>query len=339
MRLRTKYVLSTGGLMAAAVSGGLLIGYGWGAAPQGGVPVVVYLAAAVLLLLLLCTIVWIIAEIATGRIKLVLHATNRMLRLAKYLPIHIRGRDEFAELANLINELAGEWIRGLEARNQLVSDAAHELRTPVAILRGHLETMLKGATELKRENLVSLLDETKRMARLIQELQQLSLAESGRLNLERSWVDLSSMLGEVADIFMVEAEEKGISLNCGEPLDCEVYCDYSRIKQVLINLIGNAIQYTPERGTIDIRQSLREDGSIRIEIADTGSGIPSEKLPYIFHRFYRVDDSRSRSAGGTGLGLAIAKQFIVAHGGQLEVFSAEGKGTLFMMTLPAFPDV
>jgi two-component system, OmpR family, sensor histidine kinase BaeS len=244
--------------------------------------------------------------------------------------------DELTVLADTINELAERLTQGEEVRNQLVMDVAHELRTPVAIIRGHLETMLKGAEELKPENLLLLLDETKRMSRLIQEMRDLNLAESGRLQLDRMWVAFGELVGEIVSIMESEAELKGISLRlCGD-WEGEVYCDVPRVKQVLVNLIGNAIRYVPEGGKVEVSYRY-DEGNVRIQISDNGEGIAPEHLPYLFKRFYRVEASRNRQSGGTGLGLAIAKEFIEAHGGDVEVSSQVGEGTTFEIALPVYP--
>jgi len=247
-----------------------------------------------------------------------------------------RAEVEIRLLTESFNRLKAELTQGEELRNRLVADVAHELRTPVAIVRGHLEMIVDGAGECKREQLVPLLDETKRISRLIQDLQDLNLAEAGRLTLDRSWVQFVPMVEEIISFLEVEAEAKSIALNIEGTGDGELYCDVTRIKQVLINLIGNAVRYTPKGGRIEVRY-LYANGEVTVSVSDNGPGIAPEKLPYIFKRFYRAEHSRSRSSGGTGLGLAIAKQFAEVHGGTLEAFSKVGEGTTFTMTLPVYP--
>lgn len=252
-------------------------------------------------------------------------------------PIRTAGsRDEIDDIARSVNKLNSQLTEGEELRNRLVADVAHELRTPIAILRGHLETILSGAVDLDRDHLIPLLDETKRMSRLIQDMQDLNLAEAGKLTLDRSWAPFGSTLEEIVAILEIEAEAKSISLRLEGEDDRELYGDIPRIKQVFINLIGNAIRYTPEGGQVGVRyRSL--DGQMIVTVSDNGPGIAPESLPYIFKRFYRVESSRNRLSGGTGLGLAIAKQFVEIHGGTIGVESEPGIGTTFTVSLPIYP--
>jgi len=313
MTLRTVISCWIGGLSIIVVIIATAIGYGMGIAPKSEQHFIIYLTAELLLIIVSLSLAVLAGKLIAIRIKEMIAKESAAMQAE-------RSQEE-------------------EARNQLISDAAHELRTPVTILRGHMETMLAGAQEMNRESLLPLLDETKRMTRLIQELQQLNLAEAGRLTLDRSWISFQVLLNEVLDIFSAEAEEKNMELQYIGANHSEVYCDPIRIKQVLINLIGNAIRYASEKGKVCVRCENMENGYIRVEIEDDGPGIPHDNLPYLFHRFYRVDNSRNRSVGGTGLGLAIAKQFVEAHGGILSVSSEIGVGTVFVIQLPMFPDL
>lgn len=244
--------------------------------------------------------------------------------------------EDFDEIFKAIQQLQKELNKGEEQRNRMIADVAHELRTPLSILKGQLETIIEGAAPLTKENLYPLLDETTRMSKLIQDLRQLSLAESGHLKLVRSWVRFDQLIDEITAFLQVEAEEKSIDLQIIGNSDCEVYCDVPRLKQVFINLIGNAIRYTDLNGKVQVQIEKRND-KIHIFITDSGQGIPHEYLPYIFQRFVRVEQSRNRNYGGMGLGLAIAKEFIVAHGGDISVDSEVGVGTMFSIQLPIFP--
>ncbi|HEU4962986.1 MAG TPA: ATP-binding protein [Bacilli bacterium] len=251
--------------------------------------------------------------------------------------VQVRGDDEVADLARYVNRLREELTRGEEARNQLVADVAHELRTPLAILRGQLESMQEGAAALTAENLLPLLDETARMGKLVQDLQQLSLAKAGRLPLQREWVVLRDLLDEVLAVLEPEALGKGVWLLASCQVREEMYVDRSRIKQVLINLIGNAIRYTQAGDTVEVRAE-GVTGGVAVEVVDDGPGIPPESLPYLFERFYRVEGSRNRKSGGMGIGLALAKEYVEAHEGTISVQSELGEGTTFRVTWPLFPE-
>lgn len=329
--MRLSLLLSIYGL--AVFAAGMMIGH----APFGGsgdAERIVLLIAGVCLVLIFASMV---AYSVSRRIAVLAERAALVRQYPMLHTVELPGpRDELRRIAQSINGLREQLTRGEEARNQLVADVAHELRTPVAILRGHLETMLTGAEEAKPENLLPLLDETKRMSRLLQEMRDLNLAEAGRLTLDRAWVNLGSVLREVTAIMSLEAESKEALLTLEGEWEGEVYCDAARMKQVLINLVGNAVRYVPAGG--EVRVAYREEaGAVRITVADNGPGIPEEKLPYLFKRFYRVESSRSRSSGGTGLGLAIAKQYMEAHGGSIDVASIVGAGTQFTLRLPIFP--
>ncbi|WP_284645689.1 sensor histidine kinase [Paenibacillus silviterrae] len=271
------------------------------------------------------------------RLEILAGQTKNAVRQHPGLPSGLeRSQDEIAMLTYTVNLLKEQLTEGESIRNQLVADIAHELRTPLAILRGHLETILEGAEEFDRAHLIPLLDETKRMSRLIQDMQDLNLAEAGKLALDRTWSLFRSTLEEIVSILEIAAEAKSITLHLDGGGDGELYMDASRIKQVFINLIGNAVRYTPEGGRIDVHYSYQH-GQVIVTVSDNGPGIPPESLPYIFKRFYRVENSRNRMSGGTGIGLAIAKEFIEVHGGTIHVESEPGVGTSFTVTLPVFP--
>nr|WP_232345500.1 ATP-binding protein [Paenactinomyces guangxiensis] len=244
--------------------------------------------------------------------------------------------DEIGRLARLISRLESRLTREEQFRNQLIADAAHELRTPITILRGQLESF-SAKEQVHPAQLLPLVDETMRMSRLIQDLQQLSLAEARKLSLHKSWLQLPLWLNEIFEVLKTEAEEKQIALEITQTANGEVYWDSSRMKQVLLNLIGNALQYTPRNGKVLI-SAQEYAGKIEIKIRDNGPGIPPEKLPYIFQRFYRVEGSRNRLSGGSGLGLAIAKEFVEIHEGKIRVESELGEGTTFTLEVPVFPE-
>lgn len=250
--------------------------------------------------------------------------------------VTVQGDDEAGLIASQLNRLADALSEGEMVRNRLVGDVAHELRTPLSVLRGQLELLLEGQGHFEPERLVPLLDEVSRMSRLIHDLQQLSLADANQLVLHREWIDLNALIFDLTGILQLEAEEKQITIAVDGVISQELYGDRSRLKQVLINLLGNAIRYARSGDRIAV--VLTEDETkAQISVIDTGPGISPDHFPYLFQRFYRGEDSRNRKLGGTGLGLAIVKSYTEAHGGQVSVQSEPGKGTVFMIELPFFP--
>lgn len=337
MKLKNKLAMILGAIVTIAMVSAGWIALHWEKSRLINGPLDFYLIVFVVLWLILLSTVYLISIWLGQRIEKLLVQAEEMAYIPGMKDVSFTREDELSALGRLMEKVEINLLKGEEIRNRLVSDVAHELRTPLAVLHGQLESMIDGAREMKPEQLVPLLDETVRMSRLIHDLQQLSLAETGKLQLERKWVSFSYLLNEVISLLQFEAEEKGIFINHLGMDPGEVYCDPGRVKQVLINLIGNAIRYTPDGGNINV--SLFQDHhSVRVDIKDNGPGIAPEHLPYIFHRFYRVEGSRNRQSGGMGLGLALAKEFVNLHVGTLTASSELGKGTIFSMTLPRFPE-
>ncbi len=222
-------------------------------------------------------------------------------------------------------------------KRDFVSNVSHELRTPLANIKGYTETLLDGAIE-DRETARSFLriieKHTARMTRLIDDLLILSSLETQEMPISPSSIDMADVVSSVIQGLKKQAEDKGIelSLELSSP-SLPVRADKERMEQVLINLIDNAIKYTPEGGKVKV-SARKEDSKIRVDVEDTGIGIPAKDIPRIFERFYRVDKARSRELGGTGLGLAIVKHIILSHRGKVWVTSEVGKGSRFSFTLP-----
>jgi two-component system sensor histidine kinase BaeS len=248
------------------------------------------------------------------------------------------GPGEFGRLARSFNRMVAELERSDRLRRNLTADVAHELRTPLTILQGNLEGILDGVYQPDAEHMDLLLDETRRLNRLVEDLRTLSLAEAGQLSLQREPVDLAELLDDVATSFSGQAEASGVSLKVTDqpvPGALIVPGDAGRLDQVLSNLIANALQHTPAGGTITLNAE-RRPGGICLKVADNGRGIPAEDLPNIFDRFWRGDERRQ---GGSGLGLAIARQLVQAHGGSISVESQLNQGTTFIVELPqGIPD-
>jgi two-component system OmpR family sensor kinase len=259
--------------------------------------------------------------------------------------VAIRSHDELGELSQTFNQMAESLDRAETQRQHLIADIAHELRTPITVIQANLEAMLDEVLPLDVEQVAVLHDETLLLGRLVADLRLLSQAEAGALKLERQETDVVGLIHRVVEKIKVQAQQNGITLEneIGENLP-KIWIDADRITQVLNNLIGNALRYTPRDGKIVVSavKSPGSAGTIQISVTDTGSGIDPEALPFVFDRFYRADQSRARNSGGSGLGLAIVKQLVEAHGGKVKavspVFSKadkQGYGTRITITLPS----
>jgi signal transduction histidine kinase len=231
-----------------------------------------------------------------------------------------------------------ELERAEEQRRNLTADVAHELRTPLHIIQGNLEGILDGVYQPTPEHINAILDETRWLARLIDDLRILSLAESGQLVLQKEVIAVDEFLADLATNFSGQAEAKGIRLCIAKNDQLEgvtVNADVGRLNQILGNLVVNALRYTPPGGTITL-QGERVSDFVRLIVGDTGQGIAPEDLPSVFDRFWRGDPARSHTEGvGGGLGLAIARQLVLAHGGHIEVESEVGQGATFIVVLPS----
>ncbi|MBI1747869.1 MAG: HAMP domain-containing protein [Acidobacteria bacterium] len=254
--------------------------------------------------------------------------------LSGRLPISHTG-DEIERLSATLNRMMERLEGSFRQVVQFTADVSHELRTPLAVLRCELEVAL-GQNHLSpaaREVLESVLEETGMLSKIVEQLMTLSRLDSGELQLERSRLDLAGLCKDTIEQMNLLAEDKSIHLQCDAPEPVEIYADPLRIRQILTNLIDNAIKYTAAGGSVHIRIAQEDDQAI-LEVADTGPGIPTEALPYIFNRFYRVDKARAREFGGSGLGLAIAKSICDLHGGRIAVESRLGQGTRFRVAIP-----
>jgi two-component system OmpR family sensor kinase/two-component system sensor histidine kinase BaeS len=248
-----------------------------------------------------------------------------------------RGRGNMAQFAHRFNRMTAELERAEANRRRLTADVAHELRTPLAILQGNLEGVLDGVYEPTRDHVGAMLDETRLLARLVEDLQTLSLAESGALPLHRQTLPAADLLEDAATRFAGAAADAGIILkvlpNDDSPM---VSVDPDRLDQALSNLVANALRHTPAGGRITLSaESIK--GGVELTVADTGAGIDAADLPHVFDRFWRGDRSRTRGdgqTGGAGLGLPIARRLIEAHGGMIRAESELGVGTTMVIWLP-----
>jgi two-component system phosphate regulon sensor histidine kinase PhoR len=230
-------------------------------------------------------------------------------------------------------------LRRLErVRTEFVANVSHELRTPLTAIQGYLETLLGGALEdpeHARRFLEIAVRHTERLSRLLSDLTDLSNIELGRVRLEREALRVDEVVDSVLAILRARAEGGGVTLVSAVPADTPpVLADHDRLAQILVNLVDNAVKYTPAGGKVTVRATAGADGRVEIAVEDTGIGIPAADLPRITERFYRVDRARSRELGGTGLGLAIVKHLVIAHEGTLAIESEPGRGTTVRVGLP-----
>ena len=258
--------------------------------------------------------------------------------------VEVRQHGQFSLLAESFNRMLEELERADRRRRNLTADVAHELRTPLHIIQGNLEGVLDDVYEPDKEHIEATLEEARALARLVEDLRTLSLAEAGQLPLVGETVDVVELLADVGTSFSGQAAAAGIDLRVEPGLDpgradgdqaaLTITGDVGRLDQVVSNLVANAIRHTPAGGAITLQAKPIPDG-VRITVQDTGEGIPAEDLPYIFDRFWKGDRSRSRASGaGSGLGLAIARQLVQAHGGWIDAQSEVGEGTRFIIELP-----
>jgi signal transduction histidine kinase len=240
---------------------------------------------------------------------------------------------EFNQLESSFNRMASS-LEGVEQRRrELISDMTHELRTPLTVVRGYLEELASGEIEASPDLYRRLVKETRRLERLIHDLQELSKAEAGYLSIKLQSVQLRPLLESLVARFADQLLEDGpiLELDCASDL-APVLADLDRTEQILVNLLGNALRYT-EKGSITLA-AWQDSRQVWVAVRDTGIGIAPEDLPHVFERFWRADRSRSRYSGGTGIGLAIARRLVELQGGQIEVESELGKGSIFRFSLP-----
>jgi len=245
------------------------------------------------------------------------------------------GVDELAQLALSFNQMAAKLEYTEDMRRQLIGDVAHELRTPLTTIKGSMEGLMDGVLTADAQTFQQIHRQTDRLQRLIDDLQELSRVEAGAYTMNLVLREVHDLVEITKTTLIRQFEEKGVTLNIeldpGLPL---VYADEDRIGQVLLNLVGNALQYTPAGGVVTIRARQEQD-EVQISISDTGVGIPDEHIDQIFTRFYRVDSSRSRSVGGSGIGLTITRHLTEAHGGRIWAESpGADQGSTFTFTLP-----
>jgi len=254
--------------------------------------------------------------------------------LSDRLPV-VRTGDELERLSVSLNHMISRLEDAIQNSKRFVADASHELRTPLTVLRGELESLAQDP-ELRSqttETLGSMLEEVTRLSGIVEGLLALSRLDAGEAQAEWVPFDLAELAATTADQMSLLAEDKNITVVCNAAPSITVKGDRARLKQVIVNLLDNAIKYTRRGGTVRLQIS-RQEGYAVLDVADDGIGIPAEALPHVFKRFFRVDDSRSREGGGAGLGLSIVQSICTAHGAQVEVSSVLGQGSRFRVRQP-----
>jgi len=255
--------------------------------------------------------------------------------LSERLPV-IRTGDELERLSGALNRMIERLDGAFQHIHRFSADASHELRTPLTILQLELEGLAQNRKldPTLMDEVGSALEETGRMSHIVENLLTISRLDAGELKINKSRLDLAQLASSSTEQMQLLAEEKSIILRCQTGDEIYIEGDRSRLQQVIVNLVDNAIKYTQEGG--EIRVTVRQDTNLAIlEVSDNGAGIPGDALPHVFERFFRADKARSRDLGGAGLGLAIVKSICIAHGAEISVSSQEGRGTCFTVELPA----
>ena len=251
--------------------------------------------------------------------------------------VSVRGSQEIQDVARAFNEMAAQLEESEKLRQNLLSDVAHELRTPLSVIQGNLQAILDDVYKLDKTEIAQLYDQTRQLSRLVDDLRELAQAEARQLPLEFEPLDFSALLKDLSNIYTPILESADIKLETdfqsrGVPL---IRGDRERLVQCLQNLLNNAIRFTPPGGAVLLSLTGNRRG-LTFKIKDTGIGINPDHIPHIFDRFYRIDPARSREKGGTGLGLAITRAIVDAHGGNIQAYSeGSGRGSTFTIFLPA----
>jgi signal transduction histidine kinase len=296
------------------------------------------LIAVALASIVALVLTWLLSERILAPVAALTKAAQRLEGGDLSQRVEVKARDEIASLAYAFNSMADTLERTEALRRTMVSDIAHELRTPLTNIRGYLEGLRDGVVEADLDTFDSLHEEALLLNRLIDDLQELALAEAGQLRLNLNRCDISSLLRQSLLAAQPRLSQQALhsELKLANDLP-ELELDAERMGQVLRNLLNNALTHTSVGGTIRLIAEQATDQTISIRIEDTGSGVPADDLPFIFERFYRADRSRNRATGGAGLGLTIVKQLVEAHGGTISVNSQVGEGSSFQILLPINP--
>ncbi len=294
-----------------------------------------FVLLSLLSIIFTCIVSFFFADIISTPIERLTDVVRGVTQGRTNLRAEEEGNDELAKLSSSFNQMIIRLSQTEDQRRQFVSNVSHELRTPLSSIKILSESLLHNPTakkEVYQEFLVDINTEVDRLNNIINSLLYLVDLEKEGMKLDYSLTYLNWLIRNVVAFLRPLAQQKNISLTFVEEDECQIYFDKERIQQCLINIIANGIKFTPDGGTVTVELSREKDMAV-IEVMDTGIGIPPEKLPLIFDRFYRVDEARARNTGGSGLGLSISQQIINLHGGMIDVTSSP-QGTRFHIYLP-----
>jgi signal transduction histidine kinase len=279
---------------------------------------------------------WVFSRVITRPIAGLNRGIQRMSKGDFSSRVRVRGSGEMKQLAMAFNSMSEKLETLDQSRNQFVSNASHELKTPLATMKIMIESLIYQPDMdrgLRTEFLTDINNEIDRLSAIVSDLLTLVQMDSQNVKLTRENLSIAALIKENAHRLQPIAQQKGqqILLSLSDP--CDIYADKSKLNQVIYNLMENAVKYTQNGGVIKVNLQ-RQGRDARFTVTDNGPGIPKENLPHIFDRFYRVDKARSREKGGTGLGLSIVHQLVLLHGGAINVESEEGRGATFIVELP-----
>ncbi|MFG2226333.1 ATP-binding protein [Streptomyces sp. NPDC048644] len=296
------------------------------------------IAGGAALVLLVTVAVTVLAGIRLVRpLRALTAAVQRLEEGDADAQVQVTGADEIGRLSVAFNSMAGRRAELERLRRAMVSDVAHELRTPLSNIRGWLEAAEDGVVETDDDLLASVLEEALLLQHIIDDLRDLSAADAGELRLSKAPVQVADVLAQTANAHRADADTSGVTLTVTADDGTLVDADPVRLRQMTGNLVSNAIRHTPRGGTVALRSQVA-NGSVRIDVADTGAGIAPDELPHVFDRFWRAEKSRSRQTGGSGLGLSIVRKLAEMHGGTVTARSTPGAGSVFRLTLPLLPE-
>lgn len=296
------------------------------------------IAGGAALVLLVTVVATVLAGIRLVRpLRALTAAVQRLAEGDVSAQVRVVGGDEIGRLSVAFNSMAGRRAELERLRKAMVSDVAHELRTPLSNIRGWLEAAEDGVVDNDGELLASVLEEALLLQHIIDDLRDLSAADAGELRLSKAPVPVADVLAQTAHAHRADADASGVRLTVTADEAALVDADPVRLRQMAGNLLSNAIRHTPHGGTVTLSARVTE-GSVRIDVADTGAGIAPDELPHVFERFWRAEKSRSRQTGGSGLGLSIVRKLAEAHGGTVTAHSTPGAGAVFRLTLPLLPE-